>query len=487
MPESRLIKNILSLATAQVITKLVNMAASIAIVRLLGSEELGRYAYVLAFAYPFGAVADFGLAAYAIREVSRGRSRESEVLAALRRTLFLCASVGWIVMMGCGAMLHRDAVMLTSLALAGFASVLSAFTTPMLVSLTAREDLRTVAVCQILGSLLGSAAVAGALLLGGKTVSLLLAATAANLVMLAVTYVLTGPLPAMSPASMSVVSAMIRDALPFGLLLIGFAVYYRVDMVMLEWLRGTREVGLYAAAYRFLDAIIPLAASVARPFYPRFSGLAGRDRDSSRELLEKTWRPLLGLILPLAIGICFAAEPLTLVLFGGEFKDSVAPLQVLIWGSLPLVLIMIPTQALMAADRVWPLVGVYGVSACVNIIGNLLLIPRWGASGAAAMTVVCEWFNFGLVSIMLRREFGVRMGWRGLWRYMLAAVGMASVLWLARDYGSIAQILSGTTAYAAILFALGCVRVADLLAMKRLLTGTADGRALPEAGTRVME
>ena len=47
MPEGRLFNNILSLATAQVITKLVNMAASIAIVRYLGSEELGRYAYVL--------------------------------------------------------------------------------------------------------------------------------------------------------------------------------------------------------------------------------------------------------------------------------------------------------------------------------------------------------------------------------------------------------------------------------------------------------
>ena len=469
----RLFVNILSLATAQVITKLINMAASIAIVRFLGSEELGRYAYVLAFAYPFGAVADFGLAAYAIREISRGRSRESEVLAALRRTLFLCAGAGWIAMMGCGAMLHRDAVMLAALALAGFASVLSAVTTPMLVSLSAREDMRTVAVCQILGSLLGSAAVASALLLGGKTVALLLGANVANLVMVAVTYVLAGSPRETFPVSLSAVGGMIREALPFGLLLIGFAVYYRVDMVMLEWLRGTREVGLYAAAYRFLDAAIPLAASVARPFYPRFSGLTGRDMRGSRELLEKTWRPLLGLILPLAIGICFAAEPLTLVLFGDEFKDSVAPLQILIWGSLPLVLIMIPTQALMAADRVWPLVGVYGMSACVNIIGNLLLIPRWGASGAATMTIVCEWFNLGLVGIMLRREFGVCMEWRGLWRYGLAAMAMVSVLWLAQSAGVALALFSGTMAYAAMLVVLGCVGTPDLVELKRMLAGGA--------------
>ena len=474
MPEGRLFKNILSLATAQVITKLVNMAASIAIVRYLGSEELGRYSYVLAFAYPFGAVADFGLAAYAIREISRSRSLESEVIATLRHTLFLCAGLGWIVMMGCGAMLHRDAVLLASLALAGFASVLSAVTTPMLVSLTAREDLRTVAVCQILSSLLGSAAVASALLLGGKTVSLLLGATAANLGMLAVTYVLAGWPPGTSPVSMSAVGGTIREALPFGLLLIGFAVYYRIDMVMLEWLRGTREIGLYAAAYRFLDAIIPLAASIARPFYPRFSGLADRDLHGSRELLEKTWKPLLSLILPLAIGICFAAEPLTLSLFGSEFTGSVAPLQILIWGSLPLVLIMIPTQALMAADRVWPLVGVYGLSACLNIIGNLLLIPWWGAVGAATMTIVCEWFNLALVGIMLRRVFAVCIEWRGLWRYALAAMGMVSVLWLAQSSGVAIAVFSGTMGYVAMLVVLGCVRISDLVELKRWLAASAN-------------
>lgn len=474
MPEGRLFRNILSLATAQVITKLINMAASIAIVRYLGSEELGRYSYVLAFAYPFGAVADFGLAAYAIREISRGRSRESEVIATLRHALVLCASLGWLVMMGCAAMLHRDAALLASLALAGFASVLAALTTPMLVSLTAREDLRMVAVYQILSSLLGSAAVASALLLGGRTISLLLGATAANLVMLVVMYVLAGWPTETFPVSRSAVGGMIREALPFGLLLIGFAVYYRIDMVMLEWLRGTREIGFYAAAYRFLDAIIPLAAAIARPFYPRFSGLADRDVRGSRELLEKTWKPLMGLVLPLAIGICFAAEPVTLILFGSEFKDSVAPLQILIWGSVPLVLIMIPTQALMAADRVWPLVGIYGLSAGLNITGNLLLIPGWGAVGAATMTIVCEWFNLALVSIMLRREFAVSIEWRGLWRYALAAMGMASVLWLAQSSGVAIAVFSGTMGYVTMLVVLGCVRISDLVELKRWLAASAN-------------
>jgi O-antigen/teichoic acid export membrane protein len=130
---------------------------------------------------------------------------------------------------------------------------------------------------------------------------------------------------------------------------------------------------------------------------------------------------------------------------------------------------MIPTQALMAAGRVWPLVGVYGLSACLNIIGNLLLIPRWGAAGAATMTVVCEWFNLALVGIMLRREFAVRIAWRGLWRHALAMMGMAAVLWLAQGSGVAIAVFSGTMGYVAMLAVLGCVKISDLVELKRLL------------------
>ena len=65
--------------------------------------------------------------------------------------------------------------------------------------------------------------------------------------------------------------ALLKRAVPFGLLMAGFALYYRVDMVMLEWLAGPGELGRYAAAYRFLDTIIALAASLGGPLFPRLA------------------------------------------------------------------------------------------------------------------------------------------------------------------------------------------------------------------------
>src|SRR2546430_6679324 len=72
----------------------------------------------------------------------------------------------------------------------------------------------------------------------------------------------------------------------------GFALYYRVDMVMLEWLAGPGELGRYAAAYRFLDAIIALAASLGGPLFPRLSSVAVSAPGEARRLLEAGRRPL---------------------------------------------------------------------------------------------------------------------------------------------------------------------------------------------------
>jgi len=464
-----LFRNVTALVSAQVVIKVVNFAVSIAVVRYLGAHELGRYAYILAFAYPFGFLADFGLGTFAIREISRDSARESEVMALLQRALFLLAGASVLSMMGLAVLVRHDVTTIVGIAVAGLSSLLSAITTPALIVLTAREDFHLLSLQKVAASALGAIATVAVLLWGGATIALLAAATIVNGVMLAFTHVLVGKRPSLPAVRLQAVRTMIRQAVPFGILMLGVALYYRVDMIMLNWLRDPREVGVYAAAYRFLDAVILLAASIGGPFYPRLSSLVGRDTQGVRVLLEGTWKPMLALGLPLLLVTIILADPLVLALFGNEFGDAGAVLKILILGSLPLFWINIPNQALIAADLVFPLARVYGVSVLVNVIVNFFLIPRWGSVGAAVSTVICEWFSLALVVGMIRREFGLSLSSEGLWRYILAAAMMSVGVWLSRDLGLAIEILIGITAYVCGLLLLGYLRSADMLTVRRLL------------------
>jgi O-antigen/teichoic acid export membrane protein len=275
-----------------------------------------------------------------------------------------------------------------------------------------------------------------------------------------------GAAPAMPPGALRV---LLRRALPFGLLMLGFALFYRIDMVMLEWLAAPGELGRYAAAYRFLDAVIALAAALGGPLFPRLSSLAVAAPGEARRLLEVGWRPLLALGLPLTAGTVLLADDLVALLFGAEFAGAAPLLRLLILGTLPLFWASVANHALIAADRVWPLVGVYAISALVNVAGNLLLIPGGGAAGAAVATLACEWLNLIVLARLLRQAFGVRASAAGLWRYGAATAVMLVVAWLARPLGVIADVALATATYAAALWVLGYTRSDDHVAVTRLL------------------
>jgi O-antigen/teichoic acid export membrane protein len=468
-------RNVSALVAAQVVTKAINLLVSLALVRWLGVHELGRYAYVLAFCFPFGALADFGLATLAIRDASRAPAQASRVIAVARRAALALATASSAAMVGLALLLGHETAMVTAIALGGLASVVSALTMPSLVRLTAREQMDRLSLHRVTGAVLSSAITVGVLAAGGGVIALLAGSLAAGMVMWLVARALAGAAGATAAIPSGAGGALLRRAVPFGLLMAGFALYYRVDMVILQWLAAPGELGCYAAAYRFLDAVIALAASLGGPLFPRLSSVATSAPGEARRLLEAGWRPLLALGLPLTVGTVTVAGDLVVLLFGPEFAGAAPLLRLLMLGTLPLFWVSIANHALIAGDRVWALVGVYALSALVNVVGNLLLVPRWGASGAAVATVVCEWLNLVLVVRLLRDAFGLTLSTAGLWRYAAATGAMLGALWLVHPLGVVAAIAVAAAAYVAALGALGYLRSADHLVVKRLLVEHPQG------------
>lgn len=469
-------RNVSALVAAQATTKVISLLVSVALVRWLGVDELGRYAYVLAFCFPFGALADFGLATLAIRDASRAPAHAPRVLAVARRASLTLATASAATMVALALLLGHEAAVVAAIGLGGLASIVSALTMPSLVLLTARERMDRLSLYRVIAALLSSAITVGVLAAGGGVVALLGGSLGAGVVMWRVALALAADGGASAAIPAGAAGAMLRRAVPFGLLMAGFALYYRIDMVMLEWLATPGDLGRYAAAYRFLDAVIVLAASLGGPLFPRLSSVAVSAPAEARRLLEAGWRPLLALGLPLTIGTLAVADDIVALLFGAQFAGAGPLLRLLILGTLPLFWVNVAGHALIAADRVWALVGVYALSVLVNVAGNAVLVPRWGAAGAAMATVACEWLNLALVVRLLRGTFGVRLSATGLWRYAAAIGVMLALVWLARPLGVLATIALGASAYAAALWALGYTRSAEHVLVKRLLVEHPQGR-----------
>jgi len=380
----RIGRNIVAQLLSQIGVKLLNIAVSLLLVRWLGPARLGAYAYISAFCYPFGALGDVGLGSLAVREISRNPEIEAETLGAARRLYGSLAFLSTSAMLTVAVLTRHDLRTIAAISLMGCVTLLTSITAPYLVAMTAREDLHRLSLHQSAGGVSGAVITLGILWAGGGVTALFSGAVASSVLAYFLARVLAGLVPYHRDVSWSACLTLLRKAIPFGLVLVGFTVYYRLDMIMLRWYWPAEEVGRYAAAYRFLDAMLVLGAAVGAPFYPRLSSLLGRDRCAARELLTASWGLMFALGVPLVVGTSLVAGSLIVTLFGTQFQDAVPLVRLLVWAGLPALLVAIPGHALYAADRVWYMAGVYWLGVLANLGANLIVIPAWGAEGAGA-------------------------------------------------------------------------------------------------------
>ena len=182
----------------------------------------------------------------------------------------------------------------------------------------------------------------------------------------------------------------LRICLPLFAIDLLTGLYFRVDQVLLLRLRGPEETGLYAAAYRVIEMLLLLVGGTMTVLFPRLAGSARGAPGTFRADFIRAWRALWVSSVVFAVNGWLWAVSLLPVIFGSAYGPAQAQLHVLL-GAIPLIYVnYLLTQSLIATrhERFYAL----GTAVCagVNLGLNLLLIPLWGGTGAAWVTVATE-------------------------------------------------------------------------------------------------
>jgi PST family polysaccharide transporter len=210
------------------------------------------------------------------------------------------------------------------------------------------------------------------------------------------------------------------------------SIYLRIDVVMLERLRGVAEAGTYAVAARVSEvwyALPPvLMAAIFPALWQRRGDAAAYDRS-----LQVSLDVLCGVALVIAIAMQFAAGPLVRLLFGPEFAASAAVLTLHVWAGVFVFMRAVLSRWLLAEDLLRFSLVTHAAGALVNVALNLVLIPRHGAFGAAWATVIsyasAGWLALFLsartrpLGWMMARALLLPLRWRTLaayWRQVRA-------------------------------------------------------------------
>ena len=178
-----------------------------------------------------------------------------------------------------------------------------------------------------------------------------------------------------------------RGAAPLALAAMSLRLFNRIDLIALKALGGTAvAAGIYGAAQQV--ALLPnlFGLSFAPLLMATLARLLRRDKlEEARETAGDAMRAVV-LLLPLASLVAGAAPELAPLLFGEKFAAAAAPLAVLIFGALALLMVSVATSIFTAASlpsRAFQLTAPLVLSAA---IAHFFVIPRFGMFGAAIVT-----------------------------------------------------------------------------------------------------
>jgi O-antigen/teichoic acid export membrane protein len=233
-------------------------------------------------------------------------------------------------------------------------------------------------------------------------------------------------------------------------------VFFQIDIILLEAMRGERIVGLYRVAYSWLLAINVVPAFFTQALMATMSRQARDDRATLRFTYRLGIKLLVSIALPFAVAITVLAEPLTWLLGGAAYlPDGQIALQIMVW-SIPIGWMNSLTQyALVALDLQRRVTFAFAAACAFNIIANLIFIPQYSYQAAAITTILSEFVLFVGFAYLMQTGIG-RLDWLTmLWKPYAAAVGMGGFVWLIMPLtGSLLAVCTGSLVYVAVLLTL---------------------------------
>lgn len=389
-------------------------------------SAFGQYSLAFSFLAIAQPLVEFGMNAIAIREVSRDRSRASEIIADSILAKLILAVVTLLIMMLVSYLMGYGTDQRLLIAIAGvglFSGAIGSLDVLFIVTGT----IRRLVFAQIVSALVLLAAVLAAMQMNATMVDILVISVAAGiagpvLLILMVRRMLSWSMPSLTRAG-----RFIREAAPQGIASIITALYFNIDMILLSRLAGAEAVAFYGAAYRILGFFIYIPHALIMVWYPMLARSGEGDDESFRSLYHRLMAVMIGVALPGCIWGGTIATPLMTAIYSPQYASAASQvLIVLLWGGCAVFVSHVTGYALVSLNR--QSVGlVISIGAlCLNVSLNLALIPVYGIMGAAYATVATE-----LLVVLLGILFVYRLRKvLPLSRYLAPSVGIAGGAYL---------------------------------------------------------
>jgi O-antigen/teichoic acid export membrane protein len=186
-------------------------------------------------------------------------------------------------------------------------------------------------------------------------------------------------------------------------LLAGF--YSKVDVLILNFIKGKEAVGIYSAGYRFLDALMFVVTAYNVSSMPLFSKLA---HDKKKNIFINKIKKDVVLVsfigISIALGFYFLGPIFLPILYKSTYFESIQVLRIIIF-ALPLILLTsVFLNSIYAYNKPKSVIFIFLFQLIFNIAFNWYFIPKYGFFASAYITLLGESLNTLICFIILKKS-----------------------------------------------------------------------------------
>lgn len=469
-------KNSLVPMGASLLIQVINFALALVVLRVLGPENNGNYAFAVTVWFFLSAITEFGLGILVTREVSRDRSRSNVFLtnSIVMRIAFTVVSIvllGGVIAVYSATDNIKDETIWAMVLL-----WLSLFPNHIAGALSAMfyayERFEYPTAIEIATALVSVALQIAVLLAGYGIVGLAGVSIATNLFTLVVLYYLVRRL-LFKPHLMfdrGLARWMFFESYPLMMNNLLANLFFKIDVFLLLPLTNATILGYYNAAYKFVNALNFIPSKFTLAIFPMLSRLSTSSTDAMRRALVLSVKLLTWIAVPITVATVFIAQPLILLFAGAAYlPDSAIALQWLIF-FMPFSFVnSVVHYVLIALNEQRFLTRAFVIGLVFNIAANLLAIPPLTYRGAALVTVLSELALLVPFYYALRKHMPPFPILDIFWRPVVAGGAMGAVLYLLVSQNLLVALVAATIVYAVVLVATGALGADEWLLVQKLV------------------
>ncbi len=390
----------------EIVNKALWFVFVILLARKLGAAGFGYFNYAFSFAGLLVIFADLGTSILLVRKASRERERTGYYLSNI---LGIKCFVSLLVLVIAFLIPKEPAGVSLSVMLFSIALVASGFLDPFnavyRVNMQMHKETAVMLAWRFL--IVGLSCLALYILnagLNGVGIAFV-AATAAAMLVTFLTAKKSGILVSFREIDVRAWKSILRESVVVGSLFMIGGIYFKFNMVLLQYLGRAQAVGWYGAAFKLIEGCFFVSSFFIASLFPLMCGhnLNREISDHGMSLFRKALLFLAAAGTLIAILAALFAGPLIRILYGPEYLPAVDILRILAWSLVFIYINELFTFFFLSADRQKSMFKILLAGLIVYTLLCVILIPQYGYLGAAWVLLITEGFVTLLNMLLLKR------------------------------------------------------------------------------------